>query len=71
MKKWVFFIIIGAVALSAFVLCSNNLAKEVKYSSYKQTLFYNDETKLLEGKETVSFFNYSDVILKEVQLHLE
>jgi len=70
MKKWIIFTIVGVLALGTFVFCANNLSKEERLCFYKQTLFFNEQLNLLEGKEVVEFYNYTDNILNEVYLHL-
>lgn len=72
-KKNLIFIIsgiIGIVALSTFVLCSNNLAKKDNLGIYKQELYYNDQDHTLDGKEIVDFYNYTDSVLTKAYLHL-
>ncbi|MBQ7884492.1 MAG: M1 family metallopeptidase [Clostridia bacterium] len=63
-------VVVCVIALCAFVLCSNNLATEENYCYYKQELFFNEQEHLLDGKQTVGFFNYTDVVLTQVCLHL-
>ena len=74
MKKKKLFVIISAtiatLALGTFVVALNNLGKAEDFCYYNQTLVFNAEQNVLEGKETVGFFNYSDSVLGKVCLHL-
>lgn len=72
-KKSVILIFCGvaiAIATGVFAICSNRLSSNDNYCYYNQTLIFNDDSKMLEGKEMVDFYNYSDQILTEVYLHL-
>ena len=74
MKKKGLFIgicaVVGVVALATFVLCTNNLAKRENLGYYKQELYYNADEHVLEGKEVVGFYNYTDTVLTQGYLHL-
>lgn len=63
------FVLCG-IALAVFVLCSNNLAKVDNLCYYKQELYYDENEHVLEGKQTVGFFNYTDTVLTQGYLHL-
>lgn len=70
-KKW--FLIsacVLGVAIGAFVFCAQNLNKGENYCYYNQTLVFNAEEKVLEGKEVVGFYNYTDTVLTKAYLHL-
>lgn len=69
-KKWIFGVIIACVVAGAFAFCASNLSKEQSYCYYKQTLFFNNQDKILEGKEVVGFYNYSNSVLTSAYLHL-
>lgn len=70
MKKWIVFICVAAVAICGFAVVSKLVTKETGITTYKQYLIYNDNDKKLEGKETINFYNYTDVVLNEICLHL-
>ena len=70
MKKWIIGIVIAVVAITAFCLCASGISKQKDLSYYKQTLFYNADQHILEGTQVVGFYNYTDVVLDELCLHL-
>ncbi len=67
MKKC--FIVLAVLFLLPFALvgCTK---KEEKLSSYDITLSYDDESKILSGKEEISYINSSDNLLSELHFHL-
>lgn len=72
-KKSLFFgicFVLCGIALVVFVLCTNNLANVDNLGYYKQELYYNLEEHVLEGKEVVGFYNYTDTVLTQAYLHL-
>ena len=72
-RKKLFFICCGvaiSIIAGVFAICANHLSLDDDYCYYKQTLVFSDESKTLEGKETVGFYNYTDQILTKVYLHL-
>ncbi|MBE7082374.1 MAG: M1 family metallopeptidase [Clostridiales bacterium] len=70
MKKWLIIVLCFVVGISVFVLVSHNAISEQNYCEYVQELYFDTTSNVLEGKQTVSFFNYTDSILSEVCLHL-
>ena len=59
-----------ATTITGFAIVSNNVAKAEKLGYYKQTLVYNQAEHILEGKEVVGFYNYTNDVLNNVCLHL-
>lgn len=70
MKKWIIIFIAILVGVVGFAFCSHQISNEKNIAYYKQELVFNEETNVLEGKEIVGFYNYTDNILEEIKLHL-
>lgn len=71
MKKWIIGFITAIVVIIAFCVFASKVSScEEGMSYYKQTLVFNENTNVLEGKEVVGFYNDSDNILTEACLHL-
>lgn len=56
--------------VGVFAVVSKSVSEEKNLSYYKQTLFFDEQNKCLDGKEIVGFVNDSDNILSHVCLHL-
>lgn len=72
-KKSILLTICGAmvaIAAGVFAVCANHLSAGENYCYYNQTLVFNANEKVLEGKEVVGFYNYTDQILDKAYLHL-
>ena len=59
MKKRILGIVVAVVAILAFVVFGKAIAKEQNLCYYKQELYFNVENMVLEGKQTVGFYNYA------------
>lgn len=70
MKKLMLILIPIVFGLGVFVVCSNSLKNEEKYGYYVQELYYKSDEHILEGKQKVGFYNYTDNVLSELKLHL-
>ncbi len=70
MKKWILATALAIVFIVLFVVFGNVIASEKSLGYYKQELYFNEETMVLEGKEIVGFYNYTTEPLDYVCLHL-
>ncbi len=70
MKKWIIIFIAILVGVVGFAFCSHQISNQKNLAYYKQELVFNEETNVLEGKEVVGFYNYTDNILNDIKLHL-
>lgn len=70
MKKWIFTILCSAIIVFVFVGSCKSIASSTDLCYYNQELYFNEESKTLEGKQIVGFVNYTDNILEYVCLHL-
>lgn len=71
MKKYVKFLGLALIVLIIpviFIGCKRE--KEDTLSSYQLSLSYNEESKMLFGKEDVNYINTSDNLLNEIYFHL-
>lgn len=66
------FVAVGVIlVIVGFSILGGQIASEPQGQCYyKQTLVFDENTNILEGKETLGFYNYTDNILTEVYLHL-
>ncbi|MBQ9785861.1 MAG: M1 family metallopeptidase, partial [Clostridia bacterium] len=51
-------------------VCSNKVRAEENLCYYNQTLYFDEESYTIEGKQTIGFYNYTNDILENVCLHL-
>lgn len=70
MKKWTIFICIFVVLVLGLIVVVKNKSEQCNLTSYNQILIYDDQRQILEGKEEVCFFNYTDNALTQLWLHL-
>ena len=70
--KWkVFLICVCIVALvCGIVILDRSICETENPCHYKQQLFFNEKLSSLEGRQIVSFYNYTDNVLEKVCLHL-
>lgn len=69
-KKIIFVLLIVVFAIGGFLVVSKCFNKTENLTYYKQNLVYDASSHVLEGTETVGFYNYTDNALKELNLHL-
>ena len=62
MKKWIVGIVCFALVAVGFAVFSKSAVSEENLCYYKQTLVYDEKNHVLEGKEVVGFYNYTDNI---------
>ncbi len=70
MKRWILFVIAFVFFVGGVVLFCNFPHGKQKICTYEQTLFYDENEHVIDGKETICFYNYTDNALTSICLHL-
>ena len=70
MKKWIIFACTFVFFVVGVIFCCNLFHEKLKICTYEQTLFYDDKEQVIDGKEIVNFYNYTDNALTSICLHL-
>ena len=70
MKKYILGIVIVVFAVVVFAIIGKAIVNEKNLCFYKQELYFNHEQMVLEGTQTIGFYNYTETTLEYVCLHL-